>query len=198
MPNTSKSSKKSSPANGGPAKTEFVDAFTPFYLNGVQSLAELQKLSLDLAAEQTAEFVGAWKKVFSFFPVPAPTFMFDLAGQAVKTLVDTQKNAIDLVVEQTHAVAKIQKERTEAYSKIVDTVSATFKTSVERSVAAQQKVLQFASEQNKAVFQAAKKQVGNGPAAAVVDSLESGANTLIEAQKSILNATTKPFLAVVN
>jgi hypothetical protein len=198
MPNTSKSSKKSSPVNGGAAKPEFVDAFTPLYLNGVQSLAELQKQSLDLAAEQTAEFTGAWKKVFSFLPVSAPSFMFDVAEQAVKTLVDTQKGAIDLVVEQTQAVAKIQTERAEAYSKIMETVTTTFKTSVERSVAAQQKVLQFASEQNKAVFQAAKKQIGSGPAVAVVDSLESGANTLIEMQKSILDATTKPFLATVN
>ena len=197
MPNTSKSSKQSSPANGGAAKPEFADAFTPLYLNGVESLAELQKQSLDLVAEQTAELVGAWKKAFSYFPVTPPTFMFDLAGQAVQTVVDTQKDAIDLVVEQTHAVAKIGKERAEAYSKIVDTATATFKTTVERSVEAQKKVLEFAAEQNKAICQAAKKQVGNGPATVVVDSFESGANTLIEAQKSALDAATKPFLAAV-
>jgi imidazolonepropionase-like amidohydrolase len=198
MPNTSKSSKKSAPANGGNVKPEFVDAFTPLYLNGVQNLAELQKQSLDLAAEQTAEFVGAWKKSLSFFPVTVPSFMFDLAGQAVQTLVNTQKDAIDLAVEQTHAVAKIQKERAEAYSKIMETVTATFKTSIERSVEAQKKALQFASAQSKAVFQAAKKQVGDGPATAVVESLENGANTLVEAQKSLLDAATKPFLAAVN
>ena len=198
MPNTSKSSKKSSPANGGAAKAEFVDAFTPFYLNGVQSLGELQKQSLDLVAEQTVELVGAWKKAFSYLPVTPPTFLFDIAGQAVQTLVDTQKGAIDLVVEQSHAVAKIGKERAEAYSKIVDTATATFKTSVERSADAQKKVLQFAAEQNKAICQATKKQIGNGPANVVVDSLESGANTVIEAQKSILDATTKPFLAAVS
>jgi hypothetical protein len=198
MPNTSKSSNKNSPANGGAAKSEFVDAFTPLYLNGVQRLAELQKQSLDLAAGQTADLVGAWKRAFSFFPVMPPAFVFEVAGQAVQTLVDTQKDAIDLVVEQTRAVAKINKERAEAYSKIVDTVTATFKTSVERSVAAQKKVLEFAAEQNKSLFQAAKKQVGGGPAAVVVDSLESGANTVIEAQKSILDAATKPFLATVN
>ena len=198
MPNTSKSSKKSAPANGGATKSEFVDAFTPLYLNGVRSLAELQKQSLDLAAEQTAELVGAWKKAFSYFPVTPPTFMFDIAGQAVQTLVDTQKDAIDLVVEQTQAVAKIQKERAEAYSKIVDTVTATFKTSVERSIEAQKKALEFVAQQNKAICKAAKQQVGGGPATVVVDSLEGGANTLIEAQKSILDAATKPFLAAVS
>jgi hypothetical protein len=198
MPNTSKSSKKSSPANGGAAKPEFADAFTPLYPNGVQSVAELQKQSLDLFAEQTVELVAAWKKAFGYFPVTAPTFMFDVAGQAVQTFVDTQKDAIDLVVEQTNAVVKIGKERAEAYSKVVDTVTATFKTSVERSVEAQKKVLQFAAEQNKAISQAAKKQVGSGPAAVVVDALAGGANTLLEAQKSILDATTKPLLAAVS
>ena len=198
MPNTSKSSKNTAAANGGAAKLDFADAFTPLYVNGVQSLAELQKQSLDLVAEQTAEFVGAWKKALSSFPVTTPTFVFDLAEQAVQTVVNTQKDAIDLVVEQTHAVAKIQKQRADAYSNIMGTVTATVKTSVERSVEAQKKVLQFAAEQNKAAFQAAKKQVGSRPASVVVDSLENGASTLIEAQKSILDAATKPFLAAVN
>jgi hypothetical protein len=197
MPNTSKSSKKNLPASGVAAKPEFVDAFTPLYLNGVQSLAELQKKSLDVAAEQTAEWISAWKKAFSYFPVTPPTFVFDVAGQAVQTYVETQKDAIDLVVEQAQAVAKINKQRAEAYSKIAETVTATFQTSVERSVAAQQKALDFVAEQNKAICQATKKQIGAGPATVVVDSFESGANTLIETQKSILDAATKPFLAAV-
>lgn len=198
MPNTSKSSKNSPPANGGAAKPEFVDAFTPLYLNGVQSLAELQKQSLDVAADQTVELVGAWKKAFGYFPVMPPTFLFDMAGQAVQTVVDTQKDAIDLMVEQSQAVAKITKERVDAYSKIAGTVTAAIQTSVERSVAAQKKVLEFAAQQNKAICQATKKQVGEGPATVVVDSLESGANTVFEAQKSLLDAATKPFLAAVN
>ena len=198
MPNTSKSSKNSSPANGGAAKPVLVDVFTPLYLNGVQSLAELQKQSLDLAAEQAADLVGAWKKAFSYFPVAPPTFLFDMAGQAVQTVVDTQKDAIDLVVEQSQAVAKITKERVDAYSKIAETVTATIQTSVERSVAAQKKVLEFAAEQNKEICKAAKNQIGEGPATVVVDSLKGGANTLIEMQKSILDAATKPFLAAVS
>ena len=74
MPNTSKSSKKNPTANGA-AATEFVDAITPLYLNGVERMAEMQKKSLELAAEQTNEWVNAWKKAFSFFPVtPATAF----------------------------------------------------------------------------------------------------------------------------
>ena len=168
MPNTSKSSKKASPANGVAAVTEFVDAFTPLYLNSVEQMAELQKKSLDLAAEQTAEWMGAWKKAFSLFPVPPPTVVFDIAGQAVQTYVETHKSAIDLAVEQSHAVVKIGQERASAYSKIAGEATAAFRTSVERSVEAQKKVLEFAAQQNKAICETAKKQLApvGGPATA--------------------------------
>jgi len=195
MPNTSKSSKKAAPAAGAAAKTQVTDVFTPLYLNSVERVAELQKNSLDLAAEQTAEWIGAWKKAFSYFPVAAPTFVFDIAGQAVQTYIETQKSAIDLAVEQTQAVTEIAKQRADAYSKITESATAAFKTTVTRSVEAQKKVLEFASAQNKAISEATKKQIGNGPATVIVDSFERGANTLIEAQKSILDATTQPFVA---
>ena len=143
MPNTSKSSKKAAPAAAA-AKPEFVDAITPLVLSSVERVAELQKKTLDLAAEQTAEFIGAWKKAFSYLPLPPPTFVFDIASQAVQTAIDTQKSAIDLVVEQTKSVADITKVRADAYSQIVDGVTATMKKSVERSVEAQKKVLDFA------------------------------------------------------
>ncbi len=199
MPNTSKSSKKDATANGA-AVTEFVDAFTPLYLNGVERMAELQKKSLDLAAEQTAEWINAWKKAFSFFPVTPPTVIFDITGQAVETYVETQKKAIDMVVEQSNSVAKIGQERAEAYSKIAGEATAAFKTSVEQSVQAQKKVLEFAAQQNKAICETAKKQLApiGGPATMIVDTFQQGADTLIEGQKSFLDATTKSFAAIAN
>ncbi len=192
MPNTSKSSKK---ATTTAAKNGAADGFTPVYLNSINRVAELQKNSLDLVAEQTGEWIGAWKKAFGSLPVTTPTFYFDLVGQAVQTAVETQKSAIDLVVEQTEAVTEIAKERANAYSKITGAATTAFQTTVTRSVEAQKKVLEFAAAQNKAVCEATKKQVGNGPVAAIVDTFERGANTLIEAQKSILDATTTPFVA---
>lgn len=197
MRNTSKSSKKAQPVNGGAVKPEFTDAFTPLYLNGVESLAQLQKSYLNAAAEQASEFVNAWKKAVSFFPLPVPSFVFDVAEQAVQAAVETQKDAINLVVEQNHAVAKITKERVDAYAKIAGVVTETVRTSVQRSLEAQNKFLEFAAGQSEAVFSATKKQVGNGPAAVAVETMERGAKALIDAQKSIL-ATTKPFVAAVN
>ncbi len=192
MPNTSKSSKK---AANGAAVSEASEVFTPLYLNTVNRVAELQKNSLDVVAEQTSEWVGAWKKAFSYLPVTTPTFFFDVIGQAVQTAIETQKSAIDLAVEQTEAVTEIGKQRAEAYSKIAATATAAFQTTVTRSVEAQKKALEFAAQQNKAICEATKKQIGGGPATIIVDTFERGANTLIEAQKSILDATTSPFVS---
>jgi hypothetical protein len=195
MPNPSKSSKKTSPTNGAAATTDFVETFAPVYLNSVEQVAELQKQCLNVAAEQTAAWMDAWKSAFSSFAVPTPTFFFDLFGQAVQTCVETQKSAIDLVVEQTQSVTEIAKQRAEAYSKVTGTATAALRATVTRSVEAQKKVLEFASAQNQAICEATKKQIGAGPAAAFVDSYQRGAETVITAQKSILEATTKPFTA---
>src|ERR1017187_4573575 len=125
MPTTSKSNKKAAIA----VTREFVDAFTPLVLNSVERVADLQKKTLDLAAEQTAELIGAWKKAFSYFPVTPSAFFFDFAGQAVQTAIENQKSAIDLVVEQTEAATDIASVRLEAYSKIAQGVSTTIRKS---------------------------------------------------------------------
>lgn len=194
MPTNSKSSKKASPVNGAAANHEVTEVFTPLYLNTVARVAELQKNALDVAAEQTTEWLGAWKKVFSATPVNPPTFFFDLASQVMQVGVETQKSALDLMVEQSEAVAEIARQRADAYSKIAETATSVFQTTITRSVEAQKKALQFAGEKNKAIFAATKKQVGEGPVGDVVDSIERSTNTLLEAQKSILDATTKPFV----
>jgi hypothetical protein len=193
MPTTSKSTKKAAAA----VSPEFVDAVTPLVLNNVGRVADLQKKTLDLAAEQSAELIGAWKKAFSYFPVTPPAFFFDFADQAIQTAIKNQKSAIDLVVEQTEAATDIASVRLEAYSKIAQGVSTTIRKSVERSVDAQAKVLEFASAQNKAGFESAKKQIGaaSGPATAILDTFQLGADTVIEAQKSFLNIASQPFVA---
>ena len=95
------------------------------------------------------------------------------------------------------SAADITKVRAEAYAKIASGVTATIQKSVERSVEAQKKVLDFAGEQNKAGFECAKKQLGAaaGPATVVVDTFQRGTDAVIEAQKSVLNIASQPFLA---
>ena len=199
MPTTSKASKKTTPATAA-GKPQFSDPITPLYVNGVERLAELQKKSLDIAAEQSAEWMNAWKKAFSYFPPTPATYVFDIAEKAVETFVATQKSAIDLVVEQSHAVAGINQVRGEAYATIADSVTGIFQQSVERSVEAQKKVLDFASAQSKSAFETTKKQLGTAgaPVAAIVESLQRGTETLIETQKSALDIAAKGFKSVAS
>src|SRR5215469_18598354 len=105
MPNTSKSSKKAPAAKPFKPARKVAESLTPAYLKGVQRVADLQKKSLDVAAEQAGDWIAVYKKAFSYLPVAAPTFFFDLAEQVVENVVDTQKNAIDLFVQQSEAVA---------------------------------------------------------------------------------------------
>src|SRR5450755_792310 len=83
MPNTSKSSKRAPAVN-----PQFVDVFSPVILNSVARVADLQKKTLDLAAEQTAEWLGAWGQAFSFLPVTPPAFIFEVAGHAAQTAIN--------------------------------------------------------------------------------------------------------------
>jgi hypothetical protein len=191
MPNTSKSSKKTTPPAVTAASAVF-ETFTPVYVQSVERVAELQKTYLDAAAEQTSEWFTACKKTMGIFPLPGPAFFFDFAGQAFQTWIETQKSAIDLVVEQNQAVVEITKERAETYSKITEGLTVAFQSTVAQSVEAQKKVLDFAGGQTKAIFAVAKKVAG--PAAGIVDTFEGGVNTVIETQKSFLQATTKPFV----
>lgn len=130
MPNTSKSSKKVSSAKEFNPTREVAETLTPVYLKGVQRVADLQKKSLDVAAEQAGEWIAVYKKAFGYLPVAAPTFFFDLAGQVVETVVDTQKNAIDLFVEQSEAVAETVNERAEANNKVAEGVVAAVQATV--------------------------------------------------------------------
>jgi hypothetical protein len=190
MTRTSESTKKAAAA----VSPEFVDPFSPLVLNSVERVAGSQKKILDIGAEQTGEWIGAWKKAFSYIPLTPPAFLFDVAVQAAQTAVETQKSAIDLVVEQSKAATGVAKTRAEANSKIADGV-ATIQKSVERSMEAQKTILEFASEQNRAAFETAKKQLGAaaGPAAVIVDTFQHGAHAVIEAQKSFLNIASQPF-----
>ncbi len=92
-------------------KTEVVETFIPLYEKNVERLADLEKKSLEMAAEQNAEWIEACKKTFRVTPETPGFFLFDLLDQTFERLVETEKEVIDLAVEQSHAVAGLAKER---------------------------------------------------------------------------------------
>jgi hypothetical protein len=192
MPTPKKSTKT---ANGSAKKNEVVEAFIPLYTKNVERLAELQKKSLDIAAEQNAELIDACKKAFNYIPETPGLFLFDLVGQTFERFVETQKGAIDLAVEQSHVVAGLAKERGGSATKVAEGVTALFKQSVEHSVAAQKKALDYYSDLHKTACDTAKKQfrIPDNPAA---DAFQSGIDALIQTQKTMLDIVSKPFKSV--
>ncbi len=183
-------------ANGSAKKNEVVEAFIPTYTKNVERLAELQKKSLDLAAEQNAEFIAACKKAFTHIPEASGLFPLDLVGQTFERFVETQKGAIDLAVEQSHVVAGLAQERSGSAFKVAESVTGLFKQSIEQCVAAQKKALDSYGEQHKKACETAKKQfkIANTPGAEV---FQTGIDALIETQKTLLDIVSTPFKTIV-
>lgn len=182
--------------NPAPAvKIEVLENFVPLYMKGIEVIAELQKKSLEIAAQQKAEWVGAGKKAVSrYIPVAQVNPMFDLAAQAFDAVLEGQKEAIDLVLEQNQTVAGFAQEGLESVSKLTGGLTALFQKSVEYSVAMQKKSLEFAAEQNKVMYETAARQFG-GFAGTPVESLQRGLDALVETQKKVLDFATQPLKA---
>ena len=185
-------------ASGATKKPDVVESVAALYTKGVERLAEVQKKSVDLAAQQNAELIDTWKKFADMVPGVPGLFMLDVAADAFKRFADTQKGAIDLVVEQSHALAGLAKERTAATAKATEGAVTLVQEMVERSVTTQKKALDTSAAQTKAAFETAKQQFGltGTPAEAAADSFRRGVDTLVETQKELLDIAAKPFHAV--
>jgi hypothetical protein len=173
-------------------KVEVPNNIVPWFTKNVERMAELEKKSLEMAAEQNTEWVEACKKALSTAPETPGTFLFDLIGQSVDRFVETQKGIIDLVVEQSHSVANLAQERSGSASKAAEGVTALYQQTVEHSVAAQHKALDYIAEQQKATYTTLKKQlrVSSTPA---TDAFQMGIDTLIETQRAVLDFASKPL-----
>jgi methyl-accepting chemotaxis protein len=181
----------SAPKKSTVVKPEAVEDFIPLYTKNVKRLADLQKKSLEIAAEQNAEFIDSCKKAFHFVPETPGLFLFDVLGQAFEQVVETQKGAINLAVEQSDALANLAQERGGSAAKVAEGVTALFKQTVEQTVAAQKKALEYYSEQHKTAYETAKKQFRfSNPAA---EAFQSGLDVLIETQKTMLDIASKPL-----
>lgn len=176
----------------GHEKPEVLDTFIPLFTKNVERVAEIEKKSLEIAAEQNGEWIETCKKAFRAAPDTPGLFLFDLIGQTFDRMVETQKDVIDLMVEQSHSVANLAHERGGSASKTVEGVTTLFQQTVEHSVAAQKKALDYFAEQQKAAYDTMKKQfrLSSTPAA---DAFQTGLDTLIETQKAMLDIASKPL-----
>ena len=128
---------------------EVAGQFIPLYTKNVQRVADLQKKSLEVAAEQTAELVENCKKAFNFIPESPASFWFDMVGQTFDRFVEVQKENIDLAVEQTNVLTELGQERGALAAKFADGGAGLFQQTVEHSVATQKKNLNFSRRSRK-------------------------------------------------
>jgi hypothetical protein len=174
-------------------QTEVAETITTLYTKSIERIADVQKQTLDMALQQNAEVIGAWKKFARATPdSPIPSIL-DLAGSMFGQLVDLQKGAIDLVLEQSQALVGLASERADFITKAGDTVKTIVQDSVQRAVATQKNVIEFSAAQAKTGFDTFKKQAGvaGTPVEAAADSIQRGFDSLIETQKEFLNIASK-------
>ncbi len=180
------------PAGEG-TKVDVIESITELYTNGIERLAEVQKKGLEIAVKHNAEVATAWKK----FTLPMPgVLMLDLTTAAFERFAETQKGAIDLMVEQTHTFSKLVKERKAKVTDTVEEGKKTAKVAIEQSIAAQKTALDYTAKQAKAAFETAKQQLGYAgtPAGTAADSMERGMDIVLEAQKDLLDLVAEPTL----
>src|SRR5690349_14596801 len=94
-----------------PEKTGWVENFIPVYEKSMQRAAELGKKSLEIAADQNAEWIDACKKSFRLTPETPGAFVLDLLGKTFHRVVETNQGALDFAVEQSEVVAGYAKAR---------------------------------------------------------------------------------------
>lgn len=173
---------------------EGAETFVTVYLNGIERLAEVQKKSIDMIAHQSVDLFSAWKKSVRGLPIPG-VFAIDLTTSAFEQAAEAQKEAIDLIVENSRAFSSVVNERGAAASKIVDRATITMKESVERTVAAQKKTLDSAAVQTKVAFDKARQQftTTDSKTDALIESFQRGVDTVIETQKDLLDIAVSPM-----
>jgi hypothetical protein len=165
--------------------------FMTLFNKGLERVVAVSKSYLDLAIEQNSEVLASYKEAMEGSSLPG-TCLFDLAGQAFENYVTLQKSLLGLAVEQSTSVINAAQVCQDA-SKAKDEISNLIQQSVERSVAAQTSVMDFATKQSKAASETIKQQSSEVAAKGekLTQSAQRGVDTVVAAQKEILNAATK-------
>jgi len=173
-------------------KPDFITNMAALFLHGIERMAEIQKQTIDFAVQQNSEMVEVVKKAAEKMPGEPRLPLLDLATGAVGRYADTQKAAIDFMLEQSHAWTDSFKDRARCDKKAVDATTHMAKQAVERSFVVHKKALETTAAHTKAVVDAAKQQFGftGAQADAMTESFQKGMDTIVEAQKELLDLVT--------
>jgi hypothetical protein len=162
------------------------------FFRGVERIAEVQKQFIDLAVQHNKEMLEVLKKAAGTMPGAPRIPMLDLAYGAVNRYADIQKSAVDFFVDQNRIWTDAYKDRTGTVKKTGESATRAVKQAMESSIAVQKKALEHTAAHTKAVVDAARNQFGfSGTQADVMtDTFRRGVDTIVEAQKELLNIVT--------
>jgi hypothetical protein len=173
---------------------ESTNTFASLLEQGFEHVLESSKTSLDLAVKQNSEILEATRKAFHLAPTTPGLSLFDVAGKSFENYAELQKNVLNILGEQGHAVAGAVRASSNSSASLASQGATAFHESVDRTAAANNAVLDFAARQNRQVVEAVKHQQGiaGTPLAAMADAVERGMDALIESQKnSVETAATQ-------
>lgn len=184
-----KTSQVPSPEDIHAEATEFGANLAGLFLKSVERFAELQKQSIDVAVQQSTEMSEVVKKMAEKLPGAPRPAVFEMAAGNVARCADTQKSAINFVVEQSKVWTDTIKDRSLTAKDLSDSNGKTVKQTLERSFAVNKKVLENTAAGAKAMMDAAKEQFGlrGTQAEAMTDSFIKGIDTAIDAQKKVMD-----------
>ena len=168
------------------------DDIVALFLRGMERIGEVQKQCIDIAVQQNGEMIDVLKKAVEKAPGTPRLPMLDVAGGAISRYADTQKAAIDFVVEQSRIWTDTFKDRTSTARKSAESTTNVARQTMEKSFAVQKKALEHTAAHTKAVVDAAKHQFGftGAQADAMTDTFRRGVDTIVDAQKELLDIVT--------
>jgi guanyl-specific ribonuclease Sa len=183
---------KETGASAKAAKNENLDVLESvigYFTKGFERLAEVQKKALDQATQHNAEFAASWKKQANGFPEIPGIALLDIANTIVERSLETQKGAIDLVVEQGQAWAGMAKERAAQAAKPIEGGATAVQEAVEQTVSAQKTAIDYSANQAKAAIASTKQLFGlaGTPLEAATESWQRGLDVLVGTQKELLD-----------
>lgn len=156
---------------------------------GLERAVEAGKTNLDLAAAQGADVLDAIKKALK--PTQVPVFGLELAGEALTGSVTLQKSLLDAIVLQAASITEAAQEAIAEPTKAQAPLAKLFQTSLDRTVAAQDQVLEYAAAQAKSVNATVKAQANVPGIENFTEQFQKGVETAIATQKEIMANAAK-------
>lgn len=168
----------------------FIENFAALYKKSVECAAELQNKALDCAMQQNKQAVALWEEMMEKLPWAPRVKMFEGYAGTLDRLVEVQKAAVLLAVDQARVFVEMMKERTAAAGKTAETMSKFAQQTFQQSVAAQKKFAEAGLAETKAAFAKVRERFPVPGADAVAESIWKSLDTVIDAQKEVLETAS--------